>query len=185
VKREVFSGEYPDYAPFARLRVAEDRLLCMGLVTNARRIVYLPQRLYLYRLFPGSVTRQYTPEAVERFNISVLYPCETGYLRQWGMLNDDTLKRLRASFISQAIYCFDRFYRGTDARGKQKLAAHPWNTFLPEECINNYQTNPYLNDVQKKMFSMMLANDAQGLKKHFLKKEIVKKLRAAKHKLTG
>ena len=185
VKREVFCGEYPDSAPFAKLRVAEDRLLCMGLVTNARRIVYLPQRLYLYRLFPGSVTRQYTPEAVERFNISVLYPCEVGYLQQWGMLDNDTLLRLRASFISQAIYCLDRLYRGTDAQGKQKLAAYPWNTFLPEDCIKDFHSNPHLNDVQKKIFSMMLANDAKGLKKHFLQKEIAKKLRAAKHKLTG
>lgn len=185
VKREVFNGDYPDYTPYERLRVAEDRLLCMGLVTNARRIVYLPETLYLYRLFPGSVTRQYTPEAVERFNISVLYPCEIGYLRQWGLMNDDTLQRLRASFISQAIYCLDRFYRGTDAPGRQKLAAYPWNTFLPEDCIKDFQTNPYLNDVQKKVFSMMLANDAKGLKKHFLQKEIVKKLRAARRKLTG
>ena len=52
VKRAVFSREAPDYAPFASLRCAEDRLLSMVWTSNAASVVYLPERLYRYRRFP-------------------------------------------------------------------------------------------------------------------------------------
>lgn len=186
VKRTVFSGEYPDYTPFSRLRTSEDRLLSMGLITNAQSIVCLPQALIRYRLFPGSVTREYSPVAVERFNVSCLYPVELHYFEQWGMLSPDTRARLNASCVAQTLYVLDLNYRNLkDPAGRQRLLQYPWRSFLPEESLSDYETNPYINETQKKLLTMLLNGDRKGLQAHFRKKDHIKKLRTIKQKLTG
>ena len=184
VKRTVFDGDFPDYAAFAGLRCGEDRLHAMGMATNAARIVYLPAPLIRYRLLPGSVTRRYTPEDAARFNTAALYPCELDYLRQWKLLSAETVSLLRAQYEAQAVSTFNRFYQNlpTD-EARAWMPAFPWRTFLPAGCETDYLTNPHLNDVQKKILTMMLTGDARGLRKHFRRKQTRKKLRTLKQKL--
>ena len=171
VKREVFSGEFPDYRPFAKLRVSEDRLFSMGLVSNAERIVYLPKPLYRYRIFPGSVTRHYSPEAADRFNVSILYPCELDYLRRWGLLNEENRLRLQAQYIAQTLYVFDLLYRNIpNAAERDRLIEYPWREHIPDACVAAYPGNPFLNDVQKRLFAQLLAGDGRAVRSHFRKK---------------
>ena len=184
VKRSVFDGTFPDYSQFFSLRCGEDRLHSMGIAANANRIVYLPQPLYEYRLQPGSVTRQFTPESVARFNTSCVFPCEVDYLRQWNMLNDEFLQRLRASYVSQAVYTLDLFYRNLKGNEeKQRLIRYDWRSFVPPECTAGFETNPFLNDVQKNVFRMMMQADEKGLRRHFLKKKLYRTARTVKRKL--
>ena len=183
VKREVFSRRTPDLAPFAFLRCAEDRLLSMAWVANAADIVFLPERLYRYRRFPGSATRVFSPDAVERFNTAALYPTELGFIRRWA-LPQETVLRLQASYVGQAVYVLDRFYRNIGEKdGRDRLIAYPWKTFVPAQCLQNYQTNPFLSDAQKRLFSMMLINDGRGIRKYFRHKQTVKRLKELKKKL--
>ncbi|MBQ6421434.1 MAG: glycosyltransferase family 2 protein [Clostridia bacterium] len=184
VKRSVFSGAHPDYGPFTALRCAEDRLQSMVMVSGADTVVYLPQPLYIYRRFPGSVTRMYTPEALDRFNSCVLYPFEKACIVRWGLPEKETLLQLQAAYPAQAVYLLDRFYKNMpDAGDRRRLLGCDWRTLVPADCIAAYKTNPYLNDTQKALFSMMLDNDVQGLTKHFKKKKRVDTLRTLKKKV--
>lgn len=184
VKRSVFDGTYPDYANYFFLRCGEDRLHSMGMADNAARIVYLPEYLYEYRLFPGSVTRQFSPEAAARFNTSVLYPCEAAYLKKWGLYSDDALLRLQAGYVAQTLYAFDLLYRNIkDKNERSRLVHYAWDSFVPSVCLQNYRTNPYLNGVQKRVFAMLLSADEKGLRRYFLKKNLYRTARNVKRKL--
>ena len=183
VKKDVFAGDYPDYAPYARLLCAEDRLYSMGLVTNAERIVYLPARLYHYRLFPDSVTRQFTLDAVDRFNSRAIYPCEIMYLKQWGMDTPEWRQRLYASYCANLLYVFDRFYlRLRNAEDRARLIGYDWRSFLPEESGRSYADNPYLNETQKNLFRMISEKDDRGIRQYYHKKKLYQAARNLKRK---
>ena len=137
-------------------------------------------------MFPGSITREFTTTFAERFNVSRLYPAELAYLKQWGLFTPDMLHRLNAGFISHTLYVLEHLYQNIpDKADRRKLLGYPWKQFLPEECLAEHQTNPCLNDVQKRLLAMLLQGDSKGLQRHFARTALVKKLRAAKRKLTS
>ena len=184
VRRAVFDRPHPDYAQYASLRCAEDRLQSMVMVSNAETVACLPAHLYSYRLLSGSMTRQFSPGAVDRFNTCILYPFELECIRAWGLPPDETVLRLNASYIAQALYVLDRFYRNMpDKADRERLLHISWQSFVPTDCTGQFEKNPYLNDTQKAVFSMMLRADADGLERHFRRKTRVRKLRDLKHKL--
>ena len=82
VKRTVFDGVFPDYKQYAKLRCSEDRLHSMGMISNAERVVYIKEPLYEYRLIPNSISRTFTVDSIDRFNVKVLYGEELRYLKK-------------------------------------------------------------------------------------------------------
>lgn len=184
VKREVFYRERPDYSKYSHLRCAEDRLLSMAAVSQAETVVYLPEFLYRYRQFPGSATRQFSRDALDRFNTCALYPFETECVLKWGLDTEESMLRLKASYVAQALYVLDRFYMNiSDSEERNKLIRYPWRELVPDDCSDSFEANPYLNDVQKNLFSMLLAEDTQGIERHFKRKTRIKKIRDMKKKL--
>ena len=183
VKKDVFTGDYPDYAPYARLLCAEDRLYSMGLVSNAERIVYLPAHLYRYRLFPDSVTRQFTLDAVDRFNSRAIYPCETAYMKQWEMDTPEWRQRLYTSYCANLLYVFDRFYLHLkSAEDRARLIDYDWRSFLPEQSGQKYKDIPYLNETQENLFRMILEKDKRGIQQYYHKKKLYQAARDLKRK---
>lgn len=184
VKRTVLNGDHPDYQRFASLRCAEDRVHAMVMLDNADTIVYLPERLYVYRLAEGSTTREFSVSALDRFNTAVLYPFEIECLQKWGLYSDEALKQLDASYLAQTLYVFDLFFRNLpDRDNKNALIDYPWQSHLPGACLEAYMQNPCLNDVQKELLTMLLNKDKKSLYAFFKRKKRIKALRSLKRKL--
>lgn len=172
VRRDVFFRKGRDLSPYAALRCAEDRLLSMAAVSDAQTVVYLPERLYRYRLFPGSATRAFSLAAVDRSNTRILYPFELECLRCWEMTDDDSLMRLKASYLLQTLYVFDRFYlQMRDTGDRERLIAYDWKSFVPGECLAVLDSDPHINDVQRELFHLLMEKDAAGLEKYFKRKQ--------------
>ncbi|MBQ9880329.1 MAG: glycosyltransferase family 2 protein [Clostridia bacterium] len=179
VGREVFDRLTEDLSPYRALRCSEDRLMSMLLTEASDAVVYLPERLYSYRVAPGSFTRRYTPDAVGRFDTRALYPFEREFIKRHGISSPDEVSRLNASYVSQALYVFESFYTNMpDKSDRKKLLAYPWQTLIPDEAAD-YENNSLLNETQKKLFGMILKKDYAGIELHFIKK----KLRKAAKKL--
>ena len=183
-KRSVFDGAHPDYARFAALRCAEDRVQAMVMVSNADTAVYLPEPMYVYRLTAGSVTRRFSSADIENYDTRAVYPFEIECLKSWGLYSAESVQRLDASYVAQTLYVFDLFYRNRpDKETQDALVDFPWKQLLPEESLAGYKDNPYLNDVQKKLAAMLLCGDKQGLRLFFKRKKRIAALRALKRKM--
>lgn len=184
VKRSVFDGDYPDFVKFSKLCCSEDRLHSMAMVSNADRVLYIPEPLYKYRLIEGSVTRQFSVDAVERFNIKILYDEEQKYLLQWGLEIPEYQEKLDASWISHVLYVFDLFYNNVKSRfDKENILKYNWTTFVPEKLLCEYSKNPYLNTVKKQLWDWIIEKQYSKLRLYFLKKKICKTIRKAKRKI--
>ena len=184
LKRSVFEGDYPDFEKYSQLRCAEDRLHSMAMADNANSILYIPTLLYKYRLVEGSVTRQFSLDAVKRFNTRILYDEEKAYLQKWNLKMPEYQQRLDSSYIIHTLYVFDLFYnKAKSASDKSKLIHYNWTSFVPDELLQGYSDNPYLTDSQKKYWSYVVNKEYGKLKLYFAKKKIIKGLRSIKRKV--
>lgn len=64
-KRELFEGV--DISQFASFRNSEDLLLSVDLVCRCRKISYIPDVLYFYRVNPSGITNNYNPNVLNEF----------------------------------------------------------------------------------------------------------------------
>ena len=184
IKRTVFDREHPDYGRFAALRCAEDRVLSMVALSASDSVVRLPEPLYIYRIFPGSTTRHFSFDAIDRFNTNSVYPFEIECLRSWDMYTPDSVSRLNASYISQMLYVHDMFFfrSGGDDR-RRVLAEYPWRSLVPEECLKDFTDNPFLNDKQKEIATLVFAGDIVGVIRFYRRKKLMKSLRGIKRSI--
>ncbi|MBQ6021145.1 MAG: glycosyltransferase family 2 protein [Clostridia bacterium] len=175
VRKDVFLRPHPDYSNFSHLRCAEDRVQSMIAVSNAASVAYLPQRLYVYRLTPGSVTREFSPESVGRFDMKAVYPLEIACLKEWNLFSDSSLEKLNASYIIHSEYVLDLFYKNIHNKdGRAELLSYPWPDLVPKECAEGYENNAFLSERQKLLFTMMLRDDRHRIKA-YLDRKIMKK----------
>lgn len=186
VKRTVFDGDFPDYHQYAYIRCAEDRFHAMGMVTNANRIVYINEPLYVYKLIPNSITRTFSLESISRFNIKELYEEELNYLKTWNLPLSEWKDRLDASWILQTWYIFDLYYNKIQNRAvRNQILRYEWSDFLPKVVIETFEDNAFLSEKQKQCWKWIINKEYSALRKFFLKKSIYSQLKYLKRKILG
>lgn len=181
VKRETALKSVAGYEAFTSLRCAEDRYQSLRMLQAARRIVYLPEPLYRYRILEGSTTRQYTVDAISRFNTAILYPIELECIKTWGMDVLEWEKRLQASWVGYTLYILDLFYYQVPKRERKLVLTYPWKTFLPQEIgFDDINTNPFVTDRQKLLWNRVECQHRKLLRLYFAKKKAYQSLRRIK-----
>lgn len=184
VKREVLLRCRIDMERFKSLRCSEDRLHSMEMLTQAQTVLYTSREWYRYCLVAGSVTREYTPAAICRFNDSILYGITEDYLKKWGMNTEPWQNRLQASWSKSSLYVLDRFYYGVRPSQRGKVLAYPWLTFLPEELpVSRILENPELKASDKYLWKCIRDGSYHKMRFHFLKKSAYKAARNLKRRL--
>jgi hypothetical protein len=137
-------------------------------------------------MVPNSVSRMFSIEAIEKFNVRVLYEAEVEYLNNWGLELPQYKERLDANWILQVLYAQDMFYKNMKNKElKKQVLQYPWTEFVPEELLRNYRDNPYLSDGQKECWKWIVDENYSRLDFYFFKKEFLKKLREVKRKIIG
>lgn len=184
VKREVALKSTEGYENYMQLRCAEDRYQSMKMLCNVQRVVYTPKPYYRYRLVDGSTTRQFSKDAISRFNTRILYCAELEVIKEWGMDYEEWVERLQASWASYTIYVMDMFYNNVMSTDRQDVLRYPWSEFLPQ-CVSvqQLQVNPYLGNTQKCMWKWIENEDYLKLILHFWKKKIFITVRRIKRRI--
>ncbi len=178
VKRTVLMNCELDVNRYTVLRCAEDRLHSMEMLTRAGSVVYCDRPWYHYRLMDGSVTRQYTPDAIDRFNDSDLYEITKEYISQWQLDPGEYGLRLIAGYADHTVYVFDLFYKKARRADRKRLFAYDWSRFLPDEVLRCYPADPYINSVKKKYLDRILKRRRAAIAVYVGKRELKKKLKA-------
>lgn len=186
VKRTVFDGEFPNYDKYKKLRCSEDRLYSMGMISNAEKIVYIKEPIYEYKLIPNSVSRTFNVEAIEKFNVRILYEEELKYLNKWELQLPEYKDRMDANWILQVWYVLDMFYKNAVTKVQRKqILDYEWQEFVPVELRYQFENNPYLSEQQKKCWKWIVEKQLGTLIRYFWKKKLYFKLRDMKRVVTG
>ena len=157
VKRDLLRKCCFEEEKYATLRCAEDRLQSMEIVSKAGNAVYTGQALYRYRLVSGSITRDYSPALICRFNAVALYEKTVEYMQAWNMYASPWRKRMEAGWFNAALHVFDRFYENVRTRQERRhVLAFDWSSFIPKALQDSYMENPCLNDIQKRLWDNLI-----------------------------
>ena len=178
VKREAALCNSFDFTPYYSLRCAEDKLHSMVMVDGCKTFAYVYEPLYRYRLFDGSVTRNYSIESIEKFNSVDLYDIEKEFLMKWQLPYPEYQQRFDALCAREAFYVFDLFYKNTRGKTSREVLHYDWTYFLSEETLARLQNNTFLNEIEKKLWKWICKKDFFVLFYYLNKKIISKKIKS-------
>lgn len=184
VRRDIAISSSKGHEKYGCLRCAEDRYHSMMMIKDSRRILYITKPYYRYRIVNGSTTRNFSYDAIDRFNISSIYNVELQCLREWGMDSEEWREKLLAKWFEYPLYVLDRFYNNVSKRVRKRVLHYPWEQFLPKEIdIQISQSNHYINKTQKSLWKWIIHKNYTCLQMHFIKKNIYNLLRRIKKKV--
>ncbi len=180
VKREAALCNSFDFTPYYSLRCVEDKLHSMVMVDGCKTFAYVYEPLYRYRLYDGSVTRNYSIESIEKFNSVALYDIEKEFLDKWQLPHPEYPQRFDALCACEVFYVFDLFYKNTGGKMRNDVLQYDWTRFLNKETLMGLRNNPFLNETHKKLWRWIEDKNYISLKNFFFKKQIRKKLKKLK-----
>ncbi len=186
VKREILLQDNVGFENYMMLRCSEDRLQVMEFITNSERIVCIDKPLYNYKLVDGSVTRCFSVNSIEKFNIRPLCEVEEEYLGKWNMKTKEWQEKLEAVFLNYAMYTYSNFYKNlSSSEDKKRLAEYDWKNFVKEEYLIRMQANTCVKDEYKKLWGYVLNKKYFLIELHFMKKNAYSALKNTKRRLLG
>ena len=182
VRRDVAEISTEDYEQYASLRCAEDRYQSLMMLKASKRILYISSPFYKYRIAEGSMTRQFTVDAIDRFNTSILYEAELSCLREWGMNSEK--ERFDASWIRYMLYVLDLFYNKVKKEDRKEVLKYPWERFIPKEInIGDVFLSKHISNTSAELYDYIKSKSYQKIKYYFAKKKIYAKLKKIKRSI--
>ncbi len=182
IKRTCLINRMELFSKYQSLRRGEDRLQVMEIVTRADRILFIDDALYCYRLFDGSISRNFDISQINKSNMKILYEAEKNYLSKWGMDTEYWQGILDTNVLNETIYTFSNFYKNAKNNVQRKqIVDYDWASFLPLDfSLENLKNT---DSIQCKLYKMILEKQYSAIKIYFLKNAIYKGLRSVKRKL--
>ena len=183
IKRECLIGCEDGFLQYKSIRCAEDRLQVLECVTRAQTIVFVEESLYCYRLFDGSVTRNFHVSQVEKFNMKLLCEAEEHYLEKWGMNTPEWQRKVESIFLNNATYTFLKFYENIkDRKQRTQLVKYNWVDFVPESYIKKLAENPNISDFNKQLWAYIINKEYLKIRILFTQHIAYKNIRDIKRK---
>lgn len=178
VKNSVLKQCIFEEEKYSTLRCAEDRLQSMEIISKAKSIVYSNRELYHYRMTQGSTTRDYSPEAINRFNSVSLYEKTIDYMKKWDMYQTPWRQHMEAGWFETALYVLFLFYDNSANRRQRKQILHyDWQTFIPQELHDAWIDNPCINDTKKRLWNALVEKDFWWINLFLWKRSVMKNIR--------
>ncbi len=178
IKTEILKNDTTDYTPYYKYTMAEDLFMSIYLITSAKKIVYVNEALYNYRIDNQSVSRSFNYKIIEKKNSLYVYEQFLEYLQKWNMDDEENRNKLKTRFFGEAMYIFSNFYENAKSNTERKaIVDFDWDSFLPDDfSIEQINGDSYSLMLYKKIKE----KDYSFLRMHFLKKSIYKKYKKIK-----
>jgi hypothetical protein len=162
--------------------MGEDLLQSLYPLTVAKKIRFIDEALYYYRINDSSVSRSFQPETIVKKNMLHVYAKISEYLQMWDMNNSENKMRLDARWFNDTMYMFARYYEGASTKeDKKAVQEYDWKSMLPGKDVQ--LDNPYMNVAYKKLYEAWQTQDHKDIKKYFRKKKYYGMLKKWKRKL--
>ncbi len=182
VKTELLKSDPNDYSKYYGKNMGEDWLRSIHIFTAVKSVVCLNKPLYNYRTNLNSISKSFSVDAINKFNMLHVYEQFMKYLPQWGMDDTGHLNQLKNRWMNETIYTFSNFYEGAkDNLERKQIVGFLWDSFLPNDFVVDDLTET--NKVNVLLYKKIKEKDYDFLKRYFLKKKVYKKYKTIKARL--
>lgn len=142
IKKDILKYE-SDYSMLFSKRHAEDAFMSAEYISKAKKVVYINEPLYCYRIDNISVSRNYDIGKINQRNTLFLYQKFLEYIPEWGMENKENIERLNLRWFNEVLYTFTSFYNGVKSfKEKKAVVDFNWDSMLPADVTGDNFTIP-------------------------------------------
>lgn len=184
IKTEGLRQDTTNYSFYYNKTMAEDWFQSINLITMAKKIVYINEPLYNYRINLQSVSRSFSTADIDKKNILYVYDRLTELLPVWGMDDEETRKKLKARWLNETMYTFSKYMENAaSVKDIRIILNYNWSSMLPEGVENN--PNEYENKSYRYLFEKLKSKKYVSIILFFIKKKAIRKIRDLKSKVLG
>ncbi len=182
VKTEIIKNDSTDFEKYASKKMAEDLFVTLYHMTQAKKIVYIKEHLYNYRVEDTSFSRSYKPIDISKKNTLFVYDRFREYLPIWGLEDEEHIQKLNARWFNEAMYTFSCYYENCSGKDRKAVLAFDWDSMLPEEAKKD-RSNIYENKSYQKLYTWIKEKKHKKIHAFFLNKKLYKTLKINKTKI--
>lgn len=184
VKTEILKNDPNDYSKYYGKNMGEDWLRSIYLFTASDTIVCKNMPLYNYRINQGSISKNFSVEKIEKFNMLHVYNQFLKYIPEWSMNHEEYINKIKNRFFGEAMYNFANFYENAKNNAERKAVVDfDWDSFLPEDfSVEEFKNSDSYSLI---LYKKIKEKDYTFLRFHFLKKSIYKKYKNLKARIKG
>lgn len=179
LKTEILKNDPTDYSLYYDKNMAEDWFRSIYLLTASKKIVYINNPLYNYRINEESISRSFRPDTIAKKDILYVYDRFMEYLPKWGMDTDEYRQKLNARWLNEVMYTFSSYYENVPAKNRKAVLNYDWCSMLPEEVLTE-NTNPYENRTSRKIYNLINDKKHCSVSIFFTHKKIIRLIRKIK-----
>lgn len=176
IRTDIVKSDPIDYEKYYAYNMSEDVLQSIYPLTKAERIVFADKELYLYRYNPESISHSMNADTIYKKNTSHVFSAIKKYLPEWGMNDDEHIKKLDAAQFGYVMFTFSQYYRAVEKSERKKVVDFDWDSFL----FPGFEINEYCGDVHKWFYECIKKKSYAEIERFFIKQKIYKKLKALK-----
>ena len=182
IRTSILKADETDYTHYYGKNMAEDLLQSLHPVTVAKKVKFIDQALYAYRINDESISRSFRPDTISKKNTLHVYEKILEYLPMWELDTDETRKRLEARWLHDTMYYFTKYYEAAcNKNERQAVLEYAWTSMLPKNM--NCLENQFVNPEYKKLYLLLEKKEFGSIHRCFLKKKCYKKLKEWKRKI--
>lgn len=182
IKTSILKEDPTDYTQYYKYNMSEDILQALYPLTAAKKIMYIDDVLYNYRINDESISRSFYPATIKNKSTLHVYKKIEEYLPLWGMDTLDTRNKLKARWFNDFMYMMSRYYESAETEDdKTAILQYNWDDFLPEEAF--HKDNQYENESYKKLYSWLKTQDYKAIERYFKRKHYIQKYKKVKREI--
>lgn len=171
IKTSVVKGDKTDYSIYFGKNMSEDTLQSIYPLTFAKSVGYLDKSLYYYRYNPQSISRDYSPETINKKNSVHVYYEILKYLPIWGLDTEEFKNKVSARWFSEAMYLFVKCYESASSRAaRHTVLNYDWDSMIPEPVLSVYTEN--VSSAYLKLYRWLKKDNYIAIKWYFFKKKM-------------
>ena len=134
-KRSLFDGDNTDYSRFAKVCWGEDRVQLLYPLTQANRILYIPDILYYYVDNPSSVTHRIEVERIPRMISNDTFELLYTYMKLWDMDMPEHRQAIAIQYLRNYINAYYKVRRSCKtATQKKEFRQYAWNAEVSKKA---------------------------------------------------
>lgn len=137
-RREVFNGDTTDYSCFYGTHCGEDKAQLLYPVTNAKKIWYLPDRLYQYHQRTDSTMHQCRPDTISRMMAGEMFTLLYQFMQTWGMTEPADLEEVAVYYLKNYLSVYYNCRKCCTAKERQILRQYPWNKEIDKTAMRYF-----------------------------------------------
>lgn len=128
-RRSLLLDDATDYSCLRDARHGEDKAMLLGPLTLARQCVYLPKRLYRYRINEKGMTRGLCMNDVSSLLENEVFSLLAAALRAWGLDSAHDERLMGAYYLRNYIATYFNLRKACALRGELHLIrSYPWGS---------------------------------------------------------